>query len=254
MQEANVKRAPTTRGWSGILARPVLLAGVLLWLYIYVNGRELDSIEQRSINAESIRQRLVEHVELVAVSTLIVIAIGVPLGALLSRKPMRTAERTFLPVAGLLQATPTIGVMVLLGITVGFGSGPALFALVLASLLPVIVNTVVGLRSVDDATVDSARAMGMSAFRTLVTVEFRIALSTIISGIRTALVVNVGAATLATYINGGGLGTIIVAGITNNRPTVLLVGSVLTAVLALFVDWLAGLVRTFSFSPITRQR
>lgn len=239
---------------AGRFSRPVLLAVVLAWLYVWVNGQELDSIEERSINAETIRQRLIEHVELVAASTLMVIAIGVPLGALLSRRSMRAAERTFMPVAGLLQATPTIGVMVFLAITVGFGPGPAIFALALASLLPVIVNTVVGLRSVDAATVDSARAMGMSAFRTLATVEFPIALSTIVSGIRTALVVNVGAAALAAYVNGGGLGTIIVAGITNNRPTVLIVGSVLTAALALFVDWIAGLVRNSSFAPTTINR
>jgi osmoprotectant transport system permease protein len=224
------------------LGTPALLGGVLLALYLYVQGQELDRIEQATINADFIGEKLVEHLQLTAVSTALVIAIAVPLGVLLTRGPARRWSPPFLAVANIGQAVPSIGVIVLLAVTVGIGFDKAIIALVLYSTLPVLRNTMVGLQQVDRSLIEAGRGMGMSTLAVLVRIELPLAVPVMLAGIRTALIINVGTATLATFINAGGLGFIIDNGIRLNRDLVLVTGSVLTAVLALLVDWLAGMV------------
>jgi osmoprotectant transport system permease protein len=224
------------------LGTPALLGGVLLALYLYVQGQELDRIEQATINADFIGEKLVEHLQLTAVSTALVIAIAVPLGVLLTRGPARRWSPPFLAVANIGQAVPSIGVIVLLAVTVGIGFDKAIVALVLYSTLPVLRNTMVGLQQVDRSLIEAGRGMGMSTLAVLMRIELPLAVPVMLAGIRTALIINVGTATLATFINAGGLGFIIDNGIRLNRDVVLVTGSVLTAVLALLVDWLAGMV------------
>jgi osmoprotectant transport system permease protein len=224
------------------LGTPALLGGVLLALYLYVQGQELDRIEQATINADFIGEKLVEHLQLTVVSTALVIAIAVPLGVLLTRGGARRWSAPFLAVANIGQAVPSIGVIVLLAVTVGIGFDKAIIALVLYSTLPVLRNTMVGLQQVDRSLIEAGRGMGMSTLAVLFRIELPLAVPVMLAGIRTALIINVGTATLATFINAGGLGFIIDNGIRLNRDLVLVTGSVLTAVLALLVDWLAGMV------------
>ncbi len=224
------------------LGTPALLGGVLLALYLYVQGQELDRIEQATINADFIGEKLVEHLQLTAVSTALVIAIAVPLGVLLTRGGARRWSAPFLGVANIGQAVPSIGVIVLLAVTGGIGFDKAIVALVLYSTLPVLRNTMVGLQQVDRSLIEAGRGMGMSTLAVLMRIELPLAVPVMLAGIRTALIINVGTATLATFINAGGLGFIIDNGIRLNRDVVLVTGSVLTAVLALLVDWLAGMV------------
>lgn len=224
------------------LGTPALLGGVLLALYLYVQGQELDRIEQATINADFIGEKLIEHLQLTAVSTALVIAIAVPLGVLLTRGGARRWSAPFLGVANIGQAVPSIGVIVLLAVTVGIGFDKAIIALVLYSTLPVLRNTMVGIQQVDRSLIEAGRGMGMSTLAVLVRIELPLAVPVMLAGIRTALIINVGTATLATFINAGGLGFIIDNGIRLNRDLVLVTGSVLTAVLALLVDWLAGMV------------
>jgi len=182
-----------------------------------------------------------EHIELVAVSTVVVIAIAVPLGILLTRPALRRLSNPVLALANIGQAVPSIGVVVLLAITVGIGFRPALFALVLYALLPVLRNTMVGLDRVDRFLIDAGRGMGLARSTILFRIELPLAVPVMLAGIRVALILNVGTATLATFTNAGGLGALIDTGVTLNRIPILLTGSVLTAVLALGVDWIAGL-------------
>lgn len=230
------------RGATGMLVTPVVLLAVLAALYAYLHSRELDAIERRSINADVLTRLLAEHVKLVAVSSVVVIVIAVPLGVLLTRSRFRRAATPILAVANLGQAIPSIGVLVLLAVTVGTGFRMATIALVLVALLSVLRNTMVGLTGVDRALIDAARGMGLTRASVLFRVELPLAVPVMLAGVRVALILNVGNAALATYTNAGGLGTLIQAGIALNRMPVLLTGSVLTAVLALAVDWLAGLV------------
>ncbi len=229
------------RGIAGIFITPLVLLVACGALYLYLRHQQLDDIERRSINRQVIGQRLLEHIELVAVSTVVVIAIAVPLGILLTRPALRRLSNPVLALANIGQAVPSIGVVVLLAITVGIGFRPALFALVLYALLPVLRNTMVGLDRVDRFLIDAGRGMGLARSTILFRIELPLAVPVMLAGIRVALILNVGTATLATFTNAGGLGALIDTGVTLNRIPILLTGSVLTAVLALGVDWIAGL-------------
>ena len=228
-------------GIAGVLITPALLLLACGALYLYLHSQQLDDIEARSINRQVIGQRLLEHIELVAVSTPAVIVIAVPLGVLLTRPKLRRLSNPILALANVGQAVPSIGVLVLLAVTVGIGFQKALIALVLYALLPVLRNTMVGLDRVDRSLIDAGRGMGLTKATVLFRIELPLAVPVMLAGIRVALILNVGTATLATFTNAGGLGTLIDTGVTLNRIPILLTGSVLTAVLALTVDWLAGL-------------
>ena len=236
---APVRRERRTLG--GYLFMPVFLALVCLALYLYVSSQELDTIETRSLNADSLISATWRHIELAAVSTFFVILIAVPLGVLLTRSYTRRYRAVLLTVANIGQAVPTIGVLALLAVAFLFlGFQAAVVGLVVYAVLPVLRNTMVGLEQVDESILEAGRGMGISKFGVLRRIELPLAVPIILAGVRTALIINVGTATLAAYINAGGLGTVIVAGLSTNRFTVQLTGAVLTAVLALLVDYLAG--------------
>ncbi|MDT0309554.1 ABC transporter permease [Streptomyces sp. DSM 44917] len=225
----------------GLLVTPLLLAAACLALYLHINGQELDSIETRALDREVITRQLLEHLRLVGASTGLVIALAIPLGVLLTRPGPARFAWPVLALANMGQAVPSIGVLVLLAVTVGIGFQQALIALVLVSVLPVLRNTMVGLRGVDRSLIDAARGMGLTRTAVLLRVELPLAVPVMMAGLRIALILNVGSATLATYTNAGGLGGLIDTGISLNRTPVLLTGCVLTAVLALACDWLIGL-------------
>lgn len=230
-----------SRLWRWIVT-PVVLGGICVALYVYVQGQELDRIEVASLNAPMIRQRLIEHLHLTLVSTFFVILIAVPLGIVLTRPWARPVTPLFLGIANIGQAVPSIGVLVLLAVTVGIGFERAIYALVLYAILPVLRNTMVGLDQVDPSLIEAARGMGLTPRGVLARIELPLAVPVMLAGIRTALVINVGTAALATFIGAGGLGWIINQGNVQNRTPVLLTGSILTAVVALALDWIAGIV------------
>jgi osmoprotectant transport system permease protein len=166
----------------------------------------------------------------------------VPLGIVLTRPWARRVAPLFLGIANIGQAIPSIGILVLLAVTVGIGFEQAIYALVLYAVLPVLRNTMVGLDQVDPTLIEAGRGMGLTSRGVLLRIELPLAVPVMLAGIRTALVINVGTATLATFIGAGGLGWIINQGNVQNRTPVLLTGSALTAVVALALDWIAGIV------------
>lgn len=220
---------------------PVVLIAALIALYVYIQDQTLDDIEQRSLNADRLFTLLVEHLKLVAVSSVVVIVLAIPIGVLLTRSGVRKASAVVLPLANFGQAIPSIGVLTLLAIWFSVGFTYAVVALVLVSFLSVLRNTIVGIDGVDPSYIDAARGMGLSRTVVLFRVELPLAVPVILAGIRVALILNVGSAALATYTNAGGLGDLIEIGITLDRQPVLIAGGVLTACLALAIDWLAGL-------------
>jgi osmoprotectant transport system permease protein len=223
---------------------PLLISGALVALYIWVQGRERSFVGDQALAADMIRQRFVEHLNLTGVSTLFVILIAVPLGAMLTRPTLRRLSPIFLGVANVGQAVPSLGVLVILALAFGIGFRYAVIALVLYATLPVLRNTMVGLDQVDPTLIEAARGMGLTSLQVLRRIELPLAVPVMLAGIRTALVINVGTATLATYVNAGGLGWIIDQGIRNFTLDIgiLVTGAVLTAALALGLDWLAGIV------------
>lgn len=232
------RRGTTVLGYVGL---PIILVAVSAVVYYWASTQELDTIERRGLDPEFILTAFYKHLTLSFVSTFFVILIAVPLGVLLTRPAARALVPPFLAIANIGQAVPSIGLLVLLALVWAIGFWPAVVALVAYSTLPVLRNTMVGLQQVDQSTIEAARGMGMTKGAVLMKIELPLAVPVILAGVRTALVINVGTATLATFVNGGGLGDIINAGLPVNRFNVTLVGSVLAASLALIIDHLGGI-------------
>jgi ABC-type proline/glycine betaine transport system permease subunit len=226
---------------AGMAVRPVLLGAVLLALYLWVQAQTLDTIETRALDPAKIRLELWQHVQLSLVATALTIAIAVPLGVLLTRPFARWIKPIGLGLGNFGQAIPSIGLIVLLALCIGIGFWTAVIGLVAYATLPILRNTIVGLDGVDPALKEAARGMGMSRVAVLRRVELPLAVPVILAGVRTALVLTVATAALATFIDAGGLGGGLVAGIKLNRPSLSLTFGVLAAVLALFADWIGGI-------------
>ncbi|MBU2666296.1 ABC transporter permease [Actinoplanes bogorensis] len=224
------------------LGMPLLLAVVGISLYAYVSTQELDTIERRVLNAPGLTDRVIEHLQLAGLSTLVVIAIAVPLGILATRRGARFVAPVVLILGNLGQAIPSLGLITLVVLLAGVGFKSIVFGLVAYSALPILRNTMVGLQQVDQTLVKSARGMGMSAWQTLTRVELPLAVPVILAGVRTALIINIGTATLSTFFGVQALGYVIFQGIQLDRTPVLIVGAVMASGLALLVDYLAGVV------------
>ncbi|MEJ7840291.1 MAG: ABC transporter permease [Rubrobacter sp.] len=232
----------TGRTLARYLVMPVFLVAVCVGLYLWLGSLSLDSIEQRSINREVIFRSLIRHLEITGVATLVVVVLAVTAGVILTRPAFRKVAPYITAVASTGQALPSIGVLILIAVLLGqVGPSVAVFGLVLYAFLPVMSNTIVGINQVDRPTIESARGMGMTKSAVLFRIELPLAIPIMLAGIRTALIIVVGTATLATFINAGGMGDIINTGIKTARDPILITGSVLTAVLALSIDYLAGI-------------
>ena len=192
------------------------------------------------INSQFLTDRLLRHLELVGLSFAVTTAMGVPLGVAMARAGRWLRVPVFL-VANLGQAVPSIGVLVLFYAFLGLGLKPTLLALIVFALLPVLRNTLVGVQGVDSAAVEAARGMGMTAWQSLRRVELPLASPVVFAGLRTALVLIVGTATLGNFVGGGGLGDVIDSGI-NQSDRIVFVGAVMVATLALLADWALSLV------------
>lgn len=224
--------------WVGM---PLFLAVLGGGTYLWVQSQDLDTIETRVLTQNQITSRTIQHLELTAVSTLIVILLAIPLGILLTRRFARPLVPVVLGLANIGQGIPSLGLLAIIFVAFGqLGFTPVVVGLVAYSTLPILRNTMVGLQQVDPSLIKASRGMGMSSLGILLRVELPLAIPVMIAGIRTALIINVGTATLATFFGAGGLGYIVYNGITLNRTTVLITGVVLVSGLALLVDYLAG--------------
>lgn len=183
-----------------------------------------------------------QHVRLVAISGGLAILAGIPLGIALSRPSMVRVSESGMQVLNIGATIPTLAILALSMSWLGIGAPPAIFALWAATLLPIVRNTMAGLRDVDPYLMEAGRGMGMTAAQLLWRVELPNALYVILAGIRTALAINVGTVPLAFLIGGGGLGELIFTGIDLNEPAMMMAGALPTAGLALVVDFVLGLI------------
>lgn len=186
-------------------------------------------------------QQTVQHIGLTFISLLIAVLIGLPLGIYITRN--RRAAGVVLGIAGILQTIPSIALLGFMIPLLGIGPLPAITALFLYALLPVIRNTYTGIDGVDPGVREAAVAMGMTATQRLFRVDLVLAFPVIMAGIRTATVINVGVATLAAYIAAGGLGEFIFGGIALNNTDMILAGAIPAALLAIILDYLLSLLQ-----------
>lgn len=188
-------------------------------------------------NQSEVAARTLEHLWLVGTSITLAIAIGVPLGIALTRKPaMRGPVLGFANVVQTIPSLALFGFLIPLPFVGGIGARTAIVALVLYGLLPIIRNTYTGISSLDPSIREAARGMGMTETQLLFMVELRLAAPVILAGIRIAAVLAVGIATIAAAIGGGGLGEFIFRGVAMVNHAVILAGAVPAALLALLAD------------------
>ncbi|MEU3727866.1 ABC transporter permease [Streptomyces sp. NPDC033538] len=228
-------------GWRKLTFLPAVLIAVLLATWLWFRQADLDALSRNALSDGQVTKALWQHVQLTVISTFFVLIIAIPLGVLLTRRAFRKATPVAMAFANMGQATPAIGLLALLVIWLGIGRRAALIGIIIYAVLPVLSNTIAGLKANDPTLLEAARGIGMSPMGVLTRVELPLAVPLILAGVRTALVLNVGTATLATFGGGGGLGVLITTGITSQRMPVLVLGSILTVALALLVDWLASL-------------
>jgi len=188
------------------------------------------------------------HIGLTMISLILAILIAVPIGILITRK--QKLAGVVLGFAGVLQTIPSIALLGVMIPFLGIGPKPAILALFLYALLPVIRNTYTGIKEVNPAVVDAAKGMGMNKWQILTKVELPLAFPVLMAGIRTATVINVGVATLAAYIAAGGLGEFIFGGIALNNSNMILAGAIPAALLAIFLDFLLSLVQKVNLKSI----
>jgi osmoprotectant transport system permease protein len=182
-----------------------------------------------------------QHLSLVAISTALAVAVGVPLGVALTRRPR--LARPVLGFASVVQTIPSLalfGFLIPLPLIGGIGARTAIAALSVYALLPILRNTYVGITSVDPATVEAAVGLGMTPGERLRLVELPLSLPVVLAGVRIAAVVSIGLATIAAAVGAGGLGVLIYRGIAILDNRLILAGAVPAAVLALAVDGVLG--------------
>ncbi|GAB4271806.1 MAG: ABC transporter permease [Deferrisomatales bacterium] len=188
-------------------------------------------------NPEDIRRLFVQHLELVGLSSVIAVSVGVPLGIVLTRGFMRRFREAILNALGICQTVPSLAVIAIAMSYLGIGRPTAVFALVVYSLLPIVRNTVAGLFDVAPVLLDAGRGMGMTPLQVLFRVELPNALYIILTGVRTSTVINVGTAAMSFLVGGGGLGDLIFTGLAMVDPGIMLAGAVPTAFLAIILNW-----------------
>ena len=191
---------------------------------------------------EDIVYLTVQHIELVLLSGGLAILIAIPVGVLLSRPRFQKVAESAMQVLNVGTTIPTLAILALAMSFLGIGTVPAVFGLTIASLLPIVRNTYIGLKEVPAHLKEAASGIGMTELQMLFQVEIPNALFVIFAGIRTALAVNVGTVPLAFLIGGGGLGELIFTGIDLDEPIMMLAGAIPTAMLAIAIDSVVGAV------------
>ncbi|MBM7586099.1 osmoprotectant transport system permease protein [Bacillus pakistanensis] len=186
-------------------------------------------------NGSYVWEQFYRHFLMSAYGVLFAAIVAIPVGILISR--YHKLSPWVISLANIIQTIPALAMLAVLMLVMGLGTNTVVFALFLYSLLPIIKNTYTGIRNVDHALLDSGKAMGMTKFQVLRMVELPLALSVIMAGLRTALVITIGIATIGTFIGAGGLGDIILRGTNATDGTaIILAGAIPTALMAVIAD------------------
>ena len=208
----------------------------------YVLNHPADVMVATFVTTDLIISSLITHLYLVGLSMVLAILVSLPLGILLTRAQFRRFTPVVVGTVNIGQTVPSFAVIALFVGILGIGERTAIFALWVYSLLPILNNTIAGISGVDRALIDASRGMGMTRFNTLRKIEIPLARPVIMAGIRTAVVINAGTAVIAAYVGAGGLGEIIVTGLTVARFQILTLGALYAALVALLLDYFLGII------------
>ncbi len=239
----------------------VPLLALLFWVIIIYNPHFLEQLLKALFpNAvEHLYERrplallFVDHLLMVSISCLLATLIGVLLGIFLTRGAGKDFLPLFRNVTSLLQTFPPVAVLVLVAPFLGFGVEPTILALFLFSILPILNNTISGIRSVPPPIIDASLGMGMTPAQLLMRVELPVAARVISAGIRTAMVINIGTATIGAVVGAGGFGVIIIAGLVRNNSAFIFSGAIVTALMALIANWFFLQLEKSFYSPRERH-
>ncbi|MFB9770569.1 ABC transporter permease [Lactiplantibacillus modestisalitolerans] len=180
-----------------------------------------------------------QHIYISAFSLALGVIVAVPLGILMTRVKSSVAN-VIMSIASMLQTIPAMALLALMIPFLGIGAFPAIIALFIYSLLPILRNTYLGMEDVEPALIDAAKGMGMTGWQSIIKVEVPMAAPVIMSGVRLSATYVIAWAALASYIGAGGLGDFIFNGLNLYRTDLILGGSIPVIILALIVDWLLG--------------
>ncbi|KZE36831.1 amino acid ABC transporter permease [Bhargavaea cecembensis] len=210
-----------------------------LWNYYQMNG-------------SYVMEQFIRHFLMSAYGVLFAAVVGIPAGILIARYGKLSGW--VLTAANLIQTIPALAMLAVLMLAMGLGANTVVMSLFLYSLLPIIRNTYTGIRSVDGAILEAGRAMGMTGAQRLFMVELPLSLSVIMAGLRTALIIAIGVATIGAFIGGGGLGSIIIRG-TNvtDGAAIILAGAIPTALMAVIADIVMSWIEK-ALSPANQKR
>jgi osmoprotectant transport system permease protein len=220
--------------------------------FLVAKGLIGDKEKTSDTGIASILEKTWIHIQLTFMALLAAIVVAFPLGIVLYLYP--ASSKVVLYIAGILQTIPSIALLALIIPLAGIGTTPAVIALFLYALLPILRNTMIGLFAVDPPLKNVATAMGLTRLQRLRLVEIPLAMPMILAGIRTAAVINVGTATLAAFIGAGGLGEFIVTGLALNNTTLILKGAIPAAFLAIILELLLESIEWLLIPRHLRQK
>lgn len=247
IREMTVKRMSKAITWKDWIFPIILIAAGVVWA-VYDLMNPTDSMVAAYLTKERLMVALGQHLYLILVSASLAIVTAFPLGVLLTRPLFRHFSGLILGIVNVLQSIPSFAVIGIVFSFAGVGARTAIIALWVYSLLPILNNTIAGIQGVDRSVIDSARGMGMTKAAILFKIEIPLASNVIFAGIRTAMVINIGTAVIATFIGAGGLGDFIISGQNTSRHMVMLLGAGLASIIAMVSDSLLGMVEK-KFTP-----
>jgi len=223
-----------------ILIFAALISNMALWeaLLRFLFPGEKDVLYPQA----DLTQLVGEHLALVLISSALAIIVGLGIGIFVTRPAGKDFLRIANDLSSLGQTFPPVAVLALAVPLLGFGFKPTVTALFIYSVLPILRNTIAGLETVPQDSIEAAYGMGMSKSQVLARVELPLALQVILAGIRVSVVVNIGTATIGVVVGAGGLGSPIISGLVRGNPAFVLEGALAAALLALLADFLIGKV------------
>jgi len=224
----------------------VLYLGLFLWWifdFSTIKSLFLEWLGQRPdlIQRTSLAELALQHLNIVFISTSIAIVIGLGLGIIIHYTQLEDLKALTLKLASIGETVPSAAIIALSVPLFGYGNQPIILALIIYAILPILRNTIVGLESISRPIIEAAKGVGFSKWQQLLKIELPLSRPTLLAGIRTALVINISAATIGATVGAGGFGVPIIAGIRTYDPVMVIQGSVPVILMALFADRLLRL-------------